>query len=79
MLNKMLLVFLQFGPVFRILAKVDFIDCPEASHLVLVHFPDIRVLDGQNDKSVGVVLKKWLIQCDLRSANLAELRLSGNL
>ena len=59
-LDEMLFVLLQALPVLHVGAEIDLIDGPEASHLVLVHFPDIRVLDRQNDKSIGVVFKQWL-------------------
>ena len=56
-LDEVLLVFLELLPVLWILAKVDFIDSPEASHLVFVHFPHIGILDRKNHESIGVVFK----------------------
>ena len=56
----MLLIFLEGSPVHFVLTKVNFIDSPEAGHLVLVHLPDIVVLDGEDDEAVGVVLEKRL-------------------
>ena len=57
MFDEVLLVFLQILPIFYVLAKVDLIDGPEACHLVLVHLPDVVVLDRQQDKSIRVVLE----------------------
>ena len=62
MLDKVLLILLEGLPVLRILAQVDLVDCPEAGHLVLVHLPDVVVLDGQDDEAVGVLLKERLRQ-----------------
>ena len=73
MLNEMPLIILQFGPVLWILAEINFIDSPEASHLVLVHFPHIWILDGQNDEPVGVIFEQGFAESDLRTANLTEL------
>ena len=44
-LDKVLLIFLEFMPILHILTKVDFIDSPEACHLVFIHLPDIVILD----------------------------------
>ena len=61
MLNEMSLVILEFiGPVLLVLLKVDLIDSPEAGHLVLVHLPDIVVLDRKNNEAVRVLLEKGL-------------------
>ena len=60
MLDKVLLVLLKRLPVLRVLAQVDFINRPEAGHLVLVHLPDIVVLDGQNDEAVGILFEQGL-------------------
>jgi len=45
-LDKVLLIFLQLLPVLFVLAQVDLVDSPEARHLVLVHLPNVVVLDG---------------------------------
>ena len=54
MLYKVLFVFGEFWPVPLVAAEVDFVDGPEARHLVLVHFPNIFVLDGQDNEAVWV-------------------------
>ena len=41
-------------------AEVDLVESPEASHLLLVHLPDVVILDGENDEAVGVLLKERL-------------------
>lgn len=45
MLDEVLLVFLEFGPVPDVLAEIDLVNCPETGHLVLVHLPDVLILD----------------------------------
>ena len=60
MLDEVLFVLLKRLPVLRVLAKVNLVDCPEASHLVLVHLPDIVVLDRKNNEAVRVLLEKGL-------------------
>ena len=67
----MLFTILKLGPVLWVGAKIDFVDGPEASHLVLVHLPHVVVLDGKDDESVGVVLEKWLWENFLGGADLA--------
>ena len=61
MLQEVLLIRLKGRPVLFVLSKVDFVDCPKAGHLVFVHLPYIVVLDGQDNKSVGVLFQKGLI------------------
>jgi len=58
MLDEVSLVVVQFlVPVYLVLSKIDLIDSPEASHLIFVHFPNIVVLNWQNDESVWVFVK----------------------
>ena len=59
-LDEMLLTLGKFTPVFEILTEINFLGCPEASHLVLVHFPNVVVMDGQDHKSVGVLIEDGL-------------------
>ena len=40
--------------------KVNFFSCPEGSFGLLVHPPDVAVLDGEEDKTMGIHLEKWL-------------------
>ena len=78
-LDEVLLVLGKLLPVLGILSQVDLVDSPEAGHLVFVHFPDIFVLDRQNNKSVGVVLKQRFRQSTLSLANCACLRRGGHI
>jgi hypothetical protein len=57
--DEVLLVFIEFLPIFQVLCKIDFFCGPETGHLFFVHFPDIVVLDWKNDESVWVFLEKW--------------------
>lgn len=59
-LDEVLLTFVKLVPIFQILTKVNFLGGPEASHLVLVHLPDVLVLDWKDHESVGVVLQEGL-------------------
>jgi hypothetical protein len=58
MLNEVLLISRKLLPVLRILAEVNFVNGPEASHLILVHLPDVFVNDGQDDEAIRVFLKQ---------------------
>ena len=60
MLYEVLLVFLQILPILHVLGQIYFIDGPEAGHLVLVHLPDVVVLDWKQDEAVWVVLEQGL-------------------
>ena len=62
MLDEMLFVLLEGGPILGVLTKVDLIDGPEACHLVFVHLPNVVVLDGEDDEAVGVLFKERLRQ-----------------
>ena len=59
MLNKMPLVILQLlVPVLLVLLEVDLVDGPEAGHLVLVHLPDVMVLNGKDNEAIRVFFKQ---------------------
>ena len=77
MFDEVLLVLLQLLPVLGVLAQVDLIDRPEAGHLVLVHLPDVVILDRKNDKSVWVLFKKWLRLDLLRLRSINDADLTG--
>jgi hypothetical protein len=57
-LDEVLLVGGQLWPIFEVLLEIDFLGGPEGSHMLLVHFPNVRVLDGQNHEAVGVLIQK---------------------
>lgn len=46
MLDEMLLVLFEVLPVLDVLTEINLVDSPEAGHLILVHLPDIMILDG---------------------------------
>ena len=80
MLDKVLFVFLKILPILGVLTEVDLVYGPEAGHLVLIHLPDVVVLNRQQNEAVRVVLKEWL---RLRSLTLcavsdAQLRCGGD-
>ena len=59
-LDEVLLTFIELVPVFQILTEINFLGGPEASHLILVHLPDVIVMDWEDHKPVGVLVKDWL-------------------
>ena len=64
-LDEVLLILVELAPVFQILTQIDLFGGPEASHLVLVHLPDIVVMNWKNDEPVGVLVKDWLWELTL--------------
>ena len=56
-LDEMLLIFFEILPIFSVLTKIDFINSPEACHLIFVHLPDIVIYDGKNDESIRILLQ----------------------
>jgi len=60
MLDEVLLILFEVLPVLDILTEINLVNSPEAGHLILVHLPDIMILDGQDNKAIGVLLKQWL-------------------
>ena len=80
----MALVVREIVPVLEVLGKIDFLCCPEASHLLFVHLPDVVVLDWQNHKSVRIFFQERLSKLlGLRILSFVWLRLpyliDGNL
>ena len=59
-LDEVLLTFIELVPVFQILTEINFLSGPEASHLILVHLPDVVVLDGQDHEAVWILLEQGL-------------------
>ncbi len=76
-LEEVLLFFVEFLPVLDILHEIDLLDCPEGGHLILVHLPDVVVLDWEHDESVGVFfeerLGKWCLS--LREVRVLRCRI----
>ena len=59
-LDEVLLTLVELVPVLQILTQINFLGGPEASHLVLVHLPNVVVVDWKDDEPVGVLIKDWL-------------------
>jgi len=72
-LNEVLLVVGELYPVSQVVGKIDFFCGPETGHLLLVHLPDIVVLDRENNEPVGVLLQEGLGKGDLGNLGLALL------
>lgn len=60
MLDEVLLTFIKLCPVLQILTEVNFFGGPKASHLVLVHLPNVVVVDWKDHEPVGVLVKDGL-------------------
>jgi hypothetical protein len=56
--DEMLLIGSESLPILHVLAEVDLIDGPEASHLVFIHLPNVFVLDRKDDKAIGIFFKE---------------------
>ena len=54
-LYEVLLADIKFRPVFLILRQVYLFRHPEASHLLLVHIPNVGILDRKHDVPIWVV------------------------
>merc|ERR1719400_1349283 len=55
-------VILQFVvPISQILLQIDLLGSPEARLSLLVHPPDVVILDGQDHKAVGVIFQQWFL------------------
>ena len=81
--DEVLLVTSEFLPIFGVLAKIDLVNGPEASHLIFVHLPDVLVLDGQDHEAIGVILKKrlghWLLGQVLTLGRVSDRLVGDNL
>jgi hypothetical protein len=64
-LDEVLLTFIELLPIFQVLAQVDLFSCPEASHLILVHFPNVVVVNWKDHEPVGVLIEDGLWQLAL--------------
>ena len=64
-LDEVLLTLVELVPVFQILTQIDFLGGPEASHLILVHLPDVVVVDWKDHEPVGVLIQDGLWQLAL--------------
>lgn len=62
MLDKVLFILIELFPILDVLGEVNFFSGPESCLLVLVHLPDLAVLDGEEDKAVGVLFKERLLK-----------------
>ena len=81
MLYEMSLVLLEFiAPVLLVLLEVDLVDGPEAGHLVLVHLPDVMVLNGKDNEAIGVFFKQGFREdlLGLSTIDMADLG-GGNI
>lgn len=71
MLDEMLLVVVELLPVLHVLSQIDLVNGPEALHLVLVHLPNVVILDREKHKSTGIFLKQRLWERSLNDSLLS--------
>ena len=71
MLDEMLLTLVEFFPVFLILSEVDLLSSPKGRLLILVHLPDIMILNREQHEAIWVLFKQGLRK---RSLSLGVLR-----
>jgi len=69
MLDEVLLIIGKLLPILDILCEIDFFGGPKGSLLILVHLPDVTVLNREQYEAVGVFLKKGLVEFTLALGN----------
>ena len=60
MLNEVFLAVSEFFPVLDVLGEVDLFCSPEGSLLILVHLPNVTILNWEQYKSIWILLQKRL-------------------
>ena len=76
-LDKVLFARRKSDPVLHILGEVELLRAPEDGHVVFVHFPEVRMLYGEDDEAVGVRSEKGFIRLPLlalRYCSVTQLR-----
>jgi hypothetical protein len=56
MLDEVLLALVEFFPVLLILSEVDLLSSPEGRLLILVHLPDVMILNREQHEAIRVLL-----------------------
>ena len=79
-LDEVLLVVVQTLPVLGVLGKVNLLGGPEAGFVLLVHLPDLVILDGEENKALLVLLEEGFSDFLVvgRHDDLLGLRFSKN-
>lgn len=77
MLNEVLLILIEFVPIFKVLSKIDFFSSPKTCHLLFVHLPDIIVINWKDNKSIWIFFKKRLWESCLSLSYLSLTVLSN--
>ena len=60
-LDEMLLALGQLHPVLAVLREVDLLSCPEGSFVLLVHLPNLGVLQWEHDPTLRVLSEKGIL------------------
>lgn len=59
--NEVALVVAQLVPMGQIATQINLCRRPKARHLLLVHFPNFLVLDGEKNKAMRIRLQQRLL------------------
>ena len=59
------------------LLEIHLLSSPEAGLGLLVHAPDVVILDGQDHKSVGVIFQQWFLTKIHSHVTLGDVFLSA--
>jgi hypothetical protein len=82
-LNEVFFIVVEFLPVLKVLVQVDFFSSPKTGHLLLVHHPDIIILDGKPTMKQSLVQNKsiWVLPEDrfIRIFSLVHLQFQSGL
>ena len=60
MLDEMSLILGEFLPILDVLGQINLLCSPECCLLILVHLPDVMILNGEQHEPVGVLLEEGL-------------------
>lgn len=59
-LDKVLFVSIELDPILHVFGKIKLLGSPEHRHMILVHLPQICVLNGEDDEAIRVLLEEGL-------------------
>ena len=73
MLDEVSFVVSELLPILYVGGEIDLLGGPEGCHLVLVHLPDVVILNGKDNESVWVLFQKWFWEHALGLGEVAVL------
>ncbi len=75
-LDEVSFVVSELLPILNVGGEIDLLGCPEGCHLVLVHLPDVVILNRKDNESVWVLFQKWFWE---HALSLGEVAVLGGL